>query len=204
MPASCGMVALVISRPKRGRELSTRMISVASSLTSGKPAPSSSRNRASRSDARAIRSTPASVATPSTSTPAHERKLCACSGPRPSNPVAWAARGPMTDTMTHSPVALDVALAVEQCGVAPLAGGKPLQIVGQLPLEVLDRVGATHVRHAALADDESGLLPQGSVLPVQLNRRRRFHPTDCRNPGPSPNVPEWALWATFRDVRAAL
>ena len=78
----------------------------------------------------------------------------------------------------HAHVSLEVALAVQQGGVLTLAGRQRLDVVGELALEVLGRLGSLDAEDAALgAVDHPGVLAQHPVLGVQLNRclRANFH-----------------------------
>ena len=69
-------------------------------------------------------------------------------------------------------VGLHLALAVEESGVGALAGLERLDVVGQLPLQVLGRVLAADHDDAALTAGGARLLAQGPVLPVELDRNR--------------------------------
>ena len=73
----------------------------------------------------------------------------------------------------HPHVGLHVALAVEQRRVAALARLQRLDVVGQLPLQVLGRLGAGDEQLAALgAVEQAALLAQLPVLGVELDGRR--------------------------------
>ena len=70
----------------------------------------------------------------------------------------------------HPHVGLHVALAVEQRRVLALAGRQRLDVVGQLPLQVLGRVGAGDEQLAARrAVEQAALLAQLPVLGVELD-----------------------------------
>ena len=66
----------------------------------------------------------------------------------------------------------EVALAVEQRGVAALLRLERLDVVGELALQVLGGVGPADEQHRPVPDDESGLLAEGPVLPVELDLGR--------------------------------
>ena len=71
-------------------------------------------------------------------------------------------------------VALHVALAVEQRRVAALAGRERLDVVGELALQVLGRLGAGDRDQPPVgALERSGALAQDPVLGVELDRGRR-------------------------------
>ena len=74
----------------------------------------------------------------------------------------------------HPHVGLDLALAVEQGGVAAFARRERLDVVGQLTLQELRGLAAAdHEARPAGAIDQPGLLTQGAVLGVELESR--FH-----------------------------
>ena len=75
----------------------------------------------------------------------------------------------------HPHVGLHLALAVEERGVGALAGLERLDVVRQLPLQVLGGVLAADHDDAALASRGARLLAQGAVLPVDLDRNA--HPS---------------------------
>ena len=65
-----------------------------------------------------------------------------------------------------------VALAVEQRRVAAPVGLHRLEVVGELTLQVAGGVGAADQQRPSLPDQEAGLLPEGPVLPVELDLGR--------------------------------
>ena len=60
----------------------------------------------------------------------------------------------------------EVALAVEERGVAALTVLDRLDVVGQLTLQVLGGIGAGDQHAGAVPAQESRLLAEGAVLPV--------------------------------------
>ncbi len=74
--------------------------------------------------------------------------------------------------MQEPHVRLEVSLAVEQRRVAALLSLERLGVVGELALQVLGGVRPADDQSCALPRQIAGLLPQGAVLPVELNRRR--------------------------------
>ncbi len=76
----------------------------------------------------------------------------------------------------HPHIGLHVALAVEQRRVATLARSKRLDVVGQLPLQVLGRFAALKQQLApARAIEQPALFAQLPVLGVELDCRRFGH-----------------------------
>src|SRR4029079_14985249 len=81
-------------------------------------------------------------------------------------------------------VRLHVPLAVEQRGVAAGLGLERLEVVGELPLEELGRVGPANEEHAPLRSIQyAGALLHRTVLPVDLHGDFSAHWADCREEG---------------------
>ncbi len=72
-------------------------------------------------------------------------------------------------------VGLHVALAVQQRRVTALVRFSGLEVVGELALKELGGVGSVDEHNPAPAAEEAGLLPQGAVLAVQLDRDLHLH-----------------------------
>ena len=77
-------------------------------------------------------------------------------------------------------VGLHVPLAVEQGRVTALVRSHGVEVVGQLALEELGGVGPLDEHDSAPAAEEAGLLSQGAVLAVQLDREAASISIDCR------------------------
>ena len=85
-----------------------------------------------------------------------------------------SSQKPSSSRRSSAQVALHLPLAVEQRGVAALAGLERLDVVGELALEVLGGLGAAELELAPVgAIEETRLLAQQPVLAVQLDRRRQ-------------------------------
>ena len=91
----------------------------------------------------------------------------------------------------HPHVGLHLALAVEERRVGALAGLERLDVVGQLPLQVLGRVRAADHDDAARADRSTGLLAKRAVLPIELNRNA--HPPSVGRAGRGDRPHAWGL-----------
>ena len=72
-------------------------------------------------------------------------------------------------------VGLHVPLAVEQGRITALVGSQGLDVVGQLALQELGGVGPLDEHDSAPTDEEAGLLSQGAVLAIELDRSLHLH-----------------------------